>query len=110
MRHALVCCLAVALPACSAAPPTAAVAQPIVAGQSDSGDTSVLLFVAQVPGSTTASLCTAEVLSPHVVLTAAHCVAPDAVGANAEFAVMTSADLNSATRGDYGITVIFTRR
>jgi len=75
--------------ACVASPPTAAAGQAIINGTVDDGDPNVVLSFAQVPGQSTGSLCTGEVISPHVVLTAAHCVAPDTVGAGANFIVFT---------------------
>ena len=76
------------LGACSSAPPPAAsVAQPIINGDLDDGDSNVVLVFAQVPGQSSGSLCTGEIVSPHVVLTAAHCMSPDTVGAGAKFTV-----------------------
>src|SRR5262245_60866941 len=39
------------------------------------------------------SLCSGVVASPHVILTAAHCVHPDDVGADTNFAVSTDENL-----------------
>ncbi len=63
-------------------------------------DPSVIVIIAQVPGATTATLCTASVVSPHVLLTAAHCLLPSEVGAGAQFFAYTGVDLTSATADD----------
>jgi V8-like Glu-specific endopeptidase len=52
---------------------------PIIGGTDDTADPSVVLV--EIGGSTGGSLCTGEVVSPHVVITAAHCVSPGTVGA-----------------------------
>ena len=93
-RITLVGSLIFALSACSgAAPPTASSSQAIINGTLDDGDPAVVLLFAQVPGQSGGSLCTAEIISPHVVMTAAHCVAPQTVGAGAVFTVFTGTAL-----------------
>jgi len=52
----------------------------IVGGADDAVDPAVVALYARVPGATTGSLCTGEVISPTVVLTAAHCVTEVAPG------------------------------
>lgn len=76
------------LAACTGAAPGVAT-QAIINGTEDTGDPNIVLVFAQVPGQSSGSLCTGEVISPHVVLTAAHCMAPSTVGAGAEFVVFT---------------------
>ena len=49
--------------------------RPIIGGTDDTGDPSVVLVVISTPGGGSA-LCTSEVVSPHVLLTDAHCVDP----------------------------------
>jgi len=80
--------ISISLAACSAPPPGAAT-QAIINGTLDDGDPNVVLVFAQVPGQSSGSLCTGEVISPHVVLTAAHCMAPSTVGAGAQFTIFT---------------------
>ena len=75
--------------------------QPIVGGNTDTGDPGVVVTIAQQPGAMFGSLCTGSIVSPHAILTAAHCVAPALVGANAEFFVYLGADLNAASNGDF---------
>jgi hypothetical protein len=54
----------------------------------------VVLVLITLPGKTTwSALCTGEIVSPHVVLTAAHCVAPSTVGDHAQFQVFIGTSL-----------------
>ena len=71
--------------------------QPIIGGAFSSGDPAVVLSLAQIPGATTASLCTGIVASPHVVLTAAHCIAPSSVGDGAVYSVYFDPDPTATT-------------
>jgi MYXO-CTERM domain-containing protein len=73
---------------------------PIIGGTLDTADPGVVLVFAQQPGSQSGSLCTGEVVSPHVVMTAAHCVSPSEVGQGAVFTVFTGDDFNQATQAD----------
>jgi len=93
MKRALWPFLTISLAACSAQPPAATTSQAIINGTLDDGDPNIVLVFAQVPGQSSGSLCTGEVISPHVVLTAAHCMAPSTVGAGAEFVVFTGSML-----------------
>jgi V8-like Glu-specific endopeptidase len=68
--------------------------EPIVGGSIDDGDPSVVALYAQQLGAQTGYLCTASVISPTVLLTAAHCVSPTETGAGARFVVLTSPNVN----------------
>jgi len=83
---------ALAFAACTAAPPASSLSQSIINGVADDGDPSVVAVFAYIPGQPGAALCTGEVVSPHVVLTAAHCVSPKSVG-NATFLIYTGNSL-----------------
>jgi secreted trypsin-like serine protease len=98
-RRALALAGAAALAGCTASP--AMFAREIVGGVDDADDPAVVMWIAQVPGSPTATLCTATLISPHVVLTAAHCVLPELVGTNAKFSVFPGANVNTAHLGDF---------
>jgi MYXO-CTERM domain-containing protein len=56
-----------------------------------------VLWIAQVPKATIATICTASLISPHVLLTAAHCVTPELVGADAQYRYYQGPDVNSAS-------------
>jgi V8-like Glu-specific endopeptidase len=73
---------------------------PIIGGSVDNADPGVVLLFAQVPGSQSGSLCSAEIVSPHVVLTAAHCVAPSEVGQGAQFVVYPGVNFDQAQQAD----------
>jgi secreted trypsin-like serine protease len=66
---------------------------PIIGGEEDQGDPSIVALYAREPDAEAGSLCTAEIISPTVVLTAAHCVHPELVGAKAQFWVLTAWNL-----------------
>src|SRR5689334_7904067 len=70
--------------------------QPIIGGEVDPADQSVVLVVAQEPSSTKATLCTGSVVSPRVVLTAAHCLDPRLIGAGATFRLFLGQDITQA--------------
>jgi secreted trypsin-like serine protease len=55
-----------------------------------------MALFAQQPGSQEGALCTASLISPTVLLTAAHCVSAEEVGDGAVFGVYTGSDLNNA--------------
>ncbi|MDB4968841.1 MAG: hypothetical protein JWN44_4530 [Myxococcales bacterium] len=70
--RAIIAVVAGALLGCTASAPPAAVAQAIVNGSADNDDPNIVALM-----SNGAFTCTAEVISPHVILTAGHCsVAP----------------------------------
>lgn len=70
-------------------------AAPIIGGTTDSTDTSVVALYAQTK--TSGALCTASVVAPTVLLTAAHCVAPSEIGPGATFCALPSGNLNEST-------------
>jgi V8-like Glu-specific endopeptidase len=74
--------------------PAAENAAPIIGGETDTGDPSVVAVYAQQVGATSGFLCTGSVIAPTVVLTAAHCVSPSETGAGARFVVLTATDIN----------------
>ena len=88
------------LAACTAPVSIDSAQQAIINGTTDTDDPGVVMVIAQVGTMGQASLCTGEVISPHVVLTAAHCVSPDTVGAGAKISVYTKSDLSGATQAD----------
>ncbi len=71
---------------------------PIIGGTNDTGDPGVVLLQATVQGGY--SLCSAEIVSPHVVMTAAHCVDPDTVGQVQSFDVFFGSDVNGSEGQD----------
>jgi V8-like Glu-specific endopeptidase len=70
-------------------------ASKIVGGTNDNADPAIVALVAQGPMGQ--ALCTAEVISPTVLLTAAHCTLATEVGPNAIFGVVTTPSLQGAT-------------
>lgn len=62
----------------------------IINGQETQGYTSIVALYGKKPGADKGVLCTATVVSPTVLLTAAHCVAPATAGEGNEYVMLTS--------------------
>jgi V8-like Glu-specific endopeptidase len=73
-------------------------AAPIIGGTADAADPSVVMVLAQGTGTAGSAICTGELVSPHVVLTAAHCVSPQVAPAGATFAVFTGTNVNDTAQ------------
>jgi hypothetical protein len=68
--------LAIALAGCGEPEPVAASPAGIIGGSPDSSDPAVVLLVSYSPDQTVLATCTATLVAPDVLLTAAHCVDP----------------------------------
>jgi secreted trypsin-like serine protease len=89
-----------ALPACIAtAPEVSAVDEPIIGGTNDNADPAVVLIYMTTAGQSGAALCTGEIVSPHVVLTAAHCAGGEnpATAASSNWSIFLGTDFSQAT-------------
>src|SRR3954471_3808679 len=61
---------------CVAPPTLDEAASPIIGGTATTGDPAVVLLVSYPPDLSTFDTCTASVIAPKVLLTAAHCLDP----------------------------------
>ena len=69
----------------------------IVGGTETTAYPAVIALFAHKPGENQGALCTSTLISPTVLLTAAHCVAPATVGEGNEFVALTGPSINDAT-------------
>lgn len=67
--------------------------QPIIGGTPTTGDPAIVALYGIAPGADKGVLCTATIISPKVVLTAAHCVDPALAGTGLVYSVLTGNDL-----------------
>ncbi len=93
MRRALLI-PAVALVSCAVYGPTPVGehGQAIIGGTMDNGDPAVVMVLAA--SNQGQAICTGEVVSPHVVLTAAHCVDPAIAGQGNTYQIFLGSDYN----------------
>lgn len=93
MKKVFVLLVTLVLCSCGTAPQVDEVDQSIIGGVPTSGDPAVVAILGVKPGADAGSLCTGTVISPTVILTAAHCVHPQLVGQGATYTVYTGSDL-----------------
>lgn len=82
------------LPACAGPAPLGEGAQAIIGGTPTTGDPAVVLLVSYPPDHSTFDACTASVIAPTVLLTAAHCLDPQSHPGYA-FGVFTGPDASA---------------
>jgi secreted trypsin-like serine protease len=86
--------------ACDGGAPPGVVSQPIINGVEDDGDPAVVLLALGSPNGYAMPLCSGEVVSPHVILTAAHCISPTTVGPDAPIEVFTGTKIDPSATAD----------
>lgn len=80
--------------------PVGSRASAIIGGTTDTSDPSVVLVYAQT-GSQGGAICSGEVVSPHMVLTAAHCVDPAVLKTtSAMFAIFLGSNINDQAQAN----------
>jgi MYXO-CTERM domain-containing protein len=86
---------------CTGAPMTTGASnEAIIGGVTDASDPGVVLLYFTTPGQSGGSLCTGEVISPHVVLTAAHCSGGEDPSVTSTYHVYLGDDFGAATTAD----------
>jgi hypothetical protein len=89
-------------PESTSSEPVDTVSQPIIGGTADVGDPAIVLVFVQ--NTTQGAGCSATVVSPHVLLTAAHCLDPAVVDATVAephtYYVFLGDDINSASEAN----------
>jgi secreted trypsin-like serine protease len=71
----------------------------IINGETNNGDPAVMALYAQVPGAEGGALCTTTLVSPTVLITAAHCVAAEMFEGTPKFVAISGTNIrDTATR------------
>jgi hypothetical protein len=97
MRHVV---LSVALVAsCGPSDRSTSERQYIVGGSVDTADTAVVLLKGYGASADPVIDCTGVIVSPHVVVTAAHCLDPAIIGPDRTFTVFTGSDVRDPAQG-----------
>lgn len=77
----------------------------IIGGTPTTGDPAIVALYGTKEGQEGGSLCTATLITPTVLLTAAHCVSPETVGEGVTFRALLGANLTDATTPSPSIPV-----
>jgi len=78
----------------------------IIGGQKTSSYPAVMALFAGDIRSGSGALCTASVIAPKVLLTAAHCVSADEVGTDAQFLVLTGSDIRKSPGSEIAVAAV----
>jgi secreted trypsin-like serine protease len=102
VAFSLMACAAGGEPSSDAAPEGGEVgndSDEVIGGAADDGDPAVVALFSHAPGQNQGSVCTATVISPTVLLTAAHCVDPASIGPGMQTEVIFSPDISRPAPG-----------